>query len=74
MRKWKNLLRVRNIADTNPEAITKMMVGSNYNAEENYEARTCGNTILNIKNSSGGIYFVTYDGTHCVYFNKYKIW
>ena len=42
-----------NIADTNPEAITKMMVGSNYNAEENYEPRTCGNTILNIKNFTG---------------------
>ena len=42
-----------NIADTNPEAITKMMVGSNYNAEENYQPRICGDTILEIKNFTG---------------------
>lgn len=41
------------ISDTTPEAVTKMMVGEKYSAEDVYEPRTIGEVILEVKNLSG---------------------
>jgi len=42
-----------NIADTDPEAVTRLMVGSSYNAGAVYSTRTLGEPILELENLSG---------------------
>lgn len=41
------------IADTDPEKITKMMVGEKYSSADVYEPRQSGETVLELKNFSG---------------------
>ena len=41
------------ISDTNPQEVTKMMVGSKYSEEAAYETRDCGEPVLELKNLSG---------------------
>lgn len=42
-----------NIAETNPEDITKQMVGEKYSAENVYQKRQCGDVILELTDFSG---------------------
>lgn len=42
-----------NIADTDPEEITKMMVGEKYSSQDVYVPREAGETVLELKNFSG---------------------
>ena len=41
------------IAETTPEEVTKMMVGESYSAEDVYEPREAGDTVLEVKEFSG---------------------
>lgn len=41
------------IAETTPEEVTKMMVGEKYSAEDVYEPREAGDTVLEVKGLSG---------------------
>lgn len=42
-----------NIADTTAQEVTKMMVGSKYNEDIAYEARSCGDVVLKLDHLSG---------------------
>lgn len=42
-----------NIADTTPQEVTKMMVGSKYCEQEAYETRECGKPVLELDHLSG---------------------
>lgn len=42
-----------NIADTDPESVTRLMVGSSYNAEDVYSTRELGEEVLRVENLSG---------------------
>lgn len=41
------------ISETNPEEVTKQMVGDTYSSESRYEARDLGETVLEVENYSG---------------------
>ena len=42
-----------NIADTDPESVTRLMVGSSYNAADVYSTRELGEEVLRVENLSG---------------------
>ena len=42
-----------NLADTNPEQITRYMVGENFSGEDVYKERPLGDTLLSVRNLSG---------------------
>lgn len=47
------MVGVGNIADTDPESVTKLMVGSSYNAADVYSTRELGDEILRVENLTG---------------------
>ena len=53
------------IADTDPESVTKLMVGSSYSAADVYSARKLGDEVLRVENLTG-------EGFHDVSFSARK--
>ena len=53
------------IADTDPESVTKLMVGSSYSAADVYSARELGDEVLRVENLTG-------EGFHDVSFSARK--
>lgn len=47
------MVGVGNIADTDPESVTKLMVGSSYSAADVYETRDTGDEMLRVENLCG---------------------
>lgn len=47
------MVGVGNISDTDPESVTKLMVGSSYSAADVYETRVLGEEVLRLENLSG---------------------
>lgn len=54
-----------NIADTDPESVTRLMVGSSYSAADVYSARELGDEVLRVENLTG-------EGFHDVSFSARK--